>query len=155
MDEIKIEETQVAFDYNKLQMDTAYPCAKDILKIIGESSDLLILGSDATAEAAMESVSKVSQKILESLIVHDVSERDMQMLIDLVQSAVQIAFGQLTRQKQELEKELYARVIGQRDPGTGKLSKEYSTIAGMFKALEAKRIEQDAEGNQYFIVNGK
>lgn len=152
-DEIKtpyVEEP--SFDYNKLQMETTFPAMKEIYKTFSDNVDLIVFNETATSESINEDIAKMAQKILEVLIKHNVADIDMQNVIDTVQSSVMSVFTVISRQKKELEKEFMARSIGARDPGTGKFTREYATLADMFNALEKIRTEQDKEENQYFIV---
>ena len=153
MEEIKspyIEE--VKFDYNKLRTETTLPAVKQVYQVLADNVDLLVYNETATVESITESLEVVAQKVLTVLAENKVPNSDMQFVITLIQDSIYAIFNSISKRKDRLENEFMARTIGARDPGTGKLSREFATFADFFAALEKIRKEQDIEGNQYFIV---
>ncbi len=145
----------VGFDYNKQREETVLPAIKAIYKIWAEEADNLVFSNEATKEEIVDKQGIVVQKMLMAIVENKVIETDMKFLAENFQATVFMLFDTISRQKNELEKEYYARTLGVRDPGTGKFSKEQSTLGDMFVALEKIRNEQDTEENQYFIVKKK
>lgn len=143
--------TPEQYDYNVLRDNTANEAIKAILKVWADNADSLAYNHDTTTEKIVEALDSVSMKTLEVLTEKKVPNSDMQYVIDSFQALVHQIFSVVTRVKGEWEKELVARVIGERDPGTGKYAKEYSTIEGLVNALNKVRADQGDEGNDYFF----
>ena len=120
--------------------------------MLGEKADLLTFNADSTKESIGEEI-EILQKEIKNIIKNDkVPFCDLKYLAEnIVEGKLKLVFSSLFREIGELEKEYFARCVETRDPGTGKLSKEFMTLEDMFKNLEEIRIKQDIDGNQYFI----
>ncbi len=140
---------QPTFDYNKLREETTLPAVQKIYKIFAENASLLVYTQESTEESITEDLNKVSQEVIK------VPDADMQYVITIIQDTISSIFSGIVKQKERLEKEFLARTIGARDPGNNKFSREYTSLADLFLALEKVRLEQDTEENQYFIVAKK
>lgn len=139
------------YDYNQLRKETTLPAIKEIYKTLGENCDLLVYDENTTNEKIKDNIAKVAYEIRQVLIAKKVPDGDTQFLITLIQDSISAVFGDISKVKYEYEKELLARVIATRDPGTSKFNRSFVTIGDMFSALEKIRKEQDKEENQYFI----
>lgn len=139
------------YDYNALRDSTANEALRAILAVWGQMSDRLVYDSGVTKEEMIDSMDAVAMATLTVLTEKKVPNSDMQYIIDSMYTIVQQVFSVVTRVKGEWENELFARVVGERDPGTGKYAKEYSTIEGLVNALNKVRAEQGDEGSDYFF----
>lgn len=152
------ETTEPVFDANEFQSQTALPAIKAIYKVFAENVDLIVYdryAKETTVESINENYAKVAQAMLEVLVEHKVSNRDMQFVIQSFQDHVTTLFASIVSQKNKLEDEFMARSIGARNPGDGHYSKEYATIGDLFVALEKVRTEQKDDEKGYFYVSKK
>lgn len=143
------------YDYNALRDSTANEALKAILTTWGEMSEQLVYSHTATKDEIIEALDAVAMKTMTILSEKKVVDSDMQYIIDSMYSIIQQVFSIVSRLKGEWQNELYARTLGERDPGTGKYAKEYSTIDGLVSALNKIRAEQGDEGNDYFFKKEK
>lgn len=152
--ENKIESPYV--DLDKISEERMNKATEGVLKLLGESTDLLVYANDTEKAVVDEKQSQVAMKMFDVLIESGVYHRDLKLLTEIVQATVFMLFNSVSRVYNEYEKELLARTIGARNPLDNKLSREYATIEDMFNKLEALRKEQDKEGDsEYFTVNKK
>lgn len=140
------------FDYNKYQDETTIPAGIEILKCLGRNAELLVFPHDASNEVIMDNMNKVAQELMHIVIDKKVPDADFQKLSDMLQ---QLPFQLLTiisRQKTEFERELLARYIGIRDPGTQRYSREFAGLGDMFGALIKLREQQGNKTEDYFAI---
>jgi hypothetical protein len=152
-EEVQLEE--VKYDYNKHRDETTIKAVEEIWGVLGSHGAELAFKVETDLKEVEDVHDKISQEILAILARNTVPEADLQFLVESIQTNVQMIFKSIARQKLELEKELLARTIGTRDPGTNKFSREFATITDLFSSLEKIRNVQDVEENQYFIVKSK
>ncbi len=162
MDEEKKEESvpspfvdQPKFDYETLQDNTAVKAMIEIWKAFGENAEMVAMKHDIKKEEFQENIDVMSQKVLNILIECEVCHNDMQNMVDNFYQMFNLVFKVITRQYNEYEKELLARVIGQRNPGTNKYSREYATVSGLFSALKDIREKHGDMGEDYFFIEKK
>lgn len=145
----------VIFDYDQYQDDTTIKACVEILQCLGRNAENLIFKHDTTSEVIVEGMSKAGQEIMNIIIECKVPDVDMQKLSDrLTQIPFQV-FKIVERQNREFEKELLARYIGVRDPGTKKYSREFASMGDMFEALYRLRAEQGNNVEDYYTLEKK
>ncbi len=144
-----------AFDYDKLQDETTMKAIGEIWKYLGESHELLTFKHDTTGETIMENNNVVAQKIMNIIMENKVPDVDMPKLTDLMLSTIQGLFTIIARQRNEFQKELLARVIGTRNPGDNKYSREYASLDELFQALIRVRKEQGDNAEDYYTITKK
>lgn len=150
-----IESALPQFDYDAYQDQTTVKAIAEILRCIGRNADFLVYTHDTPQEEIIDKMSTVGQKILNILIDCKVPDMDLQTMSDkLAQIPFQL-FKLVARQSNEFEKELLARYIGTRDPGTKKYSREYATLGDMFQALIKLRADQGNNAEDYFFIKKK
>lgn len=144
--------TPTAYDYDKYQDDTTIKAAGEILACIGKNSDKLVFKHDADNNVIVDNMSIVAQEIMNIIIDCKVADADMQKLSDNLTQLIFQIFSIISRQKTEFEKELLARYIGVRDPGTNKYSREFAGLGDMFAALIKLRNDQGNNAEDYYNV---
>lgn len=144
-----------AFDYEKYQDETTVKAIEAIFKIYGEFASALTNHSKDSPDTVVEKQSVVVQKIQEALVEYNVPDCDMQYLVDNIQAITTMLFRSISRQKNELEKELLARVMETRNPGDQHFSRDYASIGDLFLAVDKKRTEQKDDEHGYFYVTKK
>lgn len=157
-DEIKspyIPDTPVPFDYNKYQDDTTIKAAKEIFECIGRNASLLVFNHDVDNSVIVENSSKVAGEMMNIIIDCKVPHSDMSKLSDIMVNAVYTLFTIISRQQSEFEKELLARSIGIRDPGTNKYSREFASLGDMFATLLKIRETQGNNVEDYYTLTKK
>lgn len=139
------------FDLDKYQYDVTAKALNSIFKIIGEEADTLSFnkGND-TVETVTEKLNMVAKKFQDSLIDNEVPDCAMQDILDTIQTIMTQIFGIITRQKNEFQKELLARVIGTRNPKEGRYDRGYATLGDMFLALKRVKAEQGDNAEDYY-----
>ena len=145
------------FDFNEYRNQTTVKAIEAFYMLIGENASALanISMEGASNEDIINFVDKMSRATMKICIENKVPDADMKWMMDKVADNTFAIFTAMSRQKNELEKEFLARTLGARNPGDGKLSREYATLETLFTQLQAVREEQDVKGNQYFHVDGE
>jgi len=145
----------IPFDYDKYQDEHTIKATIEILKCIGKNAELLAYTHDTESNVIVENMSKVAQEIMNIIIDCKVPNSDMQKLADLLSQTPYQLFTIIQRQNSEFEKELLARFIGVRDPGTKKYSREFSSMGDMFEALIKLREIQGNNVEDYYNIEKK
>lgn len=145
----------VTYDYDKHQDDTTIKAVVELLKCLGKNAELIAFKHDAKQEDMVENINKVAMEMLNIIIDCKVPNSDMQKLSDTLTQLPFQLFTVVSRQKIEFEKELMARYIGTRDPGTKKYSKEFATLGDIFAALIKLRETQGNNVEDYYNLEKK
>lgn len=140
------------FDYNKYQDDTTIVAARLILKYMGEHPELFIFTHEEKQEDVMVKASKAAEDIMTIVAETKVPQADLSKLSDILTNAPFSTFTIISKHYNELEKELLARTMGVRDPGTNKYSREFSSIGDLVQTLIRVRNEQGNNVEDYFTV---
>jgi len=143
------------YDYEQHQDNTTMVAVRKIWQMFGENADLLTQLHDTKKEEIQDRLGQISQKIIEIIAECNVPDQDLKFLVENFQVAIYSAFDNVQKLKHKLEEELRARTLNARDPGHHHFSPEYSTLGDLFKALEAKRIEQQDDPYGFFFVDKK
>lgn len=144
------------FDLDKYQYDVTAKAILSIFKILGENAETLSFNKNAdTAETIMDKLNSVSQKIQDSIIDNEVPDLAMQDVLDTINTIIAQLFNIMTRQKNEFQKELLARVIGTRNPKEGRYDRGYATLGDMFLALKRVKAEQGDKAEDYYALKKK
>lgn len=143
------------FDYDKYQDETTIKANIEILKCIGKNAEILVFTHDADKDVIIENMSKVAQEMMNIIIDCKVPDSDMQKLSDMLSILPSQLFKIIARQNTEFEKELLARYIGVRDPGSKKYSREFASMGDMFTALLKLRKEQGDNVEDYYTLTKK
>lgn len=140
------------FDYDKYQDETTVQATIELIKCLGRNAELLAYNHDVENSVIVENMGKVAKEMINIIIDYKVPDADMQKMTDMMAQIPFQLFNIVTRQKNEFEKELLARFIGIRDPGTKKYSKEYSSLGDMFAALYRIRETQGNNVEDYYTL---
>lgn len=143
------------FDYNKYQDETTVKAAIEILKCFGRNAELIVFKHDAKSDIMIDNMGKVAQEMINIMIDCKVPDSDFQKLSDMITQSCYGLFKMVVRQNNEFEKELLARMIGVRDPGTKKYSREFASMGDMFTALYKLRAEQGNNVEDYYTLEKK
>lgn len=143
---------KATFDYDKYQDETTVKAYAEILKCIGNNANILAFPHDADQNTIVDSNSKVAQEILNILMDCKVPDTDLKKVSESLSHIIYSLFSIVSRQKLEFERELLARTIGVKDPGTNKYSREYAGLTDMFNALIKVREQQGNNSEDYFFV---
>lgn len=143
------------FDYDKLQDETTIKAAVELIKCMGKNAELIIFKHDTDSNVIIDNINKVAQEMLNIIIDCKVPNADMQKLSDMLTQLPFQLFTIISRQKVEFERELVARFVGSRDPGTKKYSKEYATLGDIFGALIKLRETQGNNVEDYYTLTKK
>lgn len=147
--------TETPFDYDTYQDETTIKATVEILQCMGRNAELLAHKHDASNEVMIDNLSKVAQEIMNIIIDCKVPDVDTQKLTDNMAQIPFQLFNIISRQKVEFEKELLARFIGVRDPGTKKYSREFASLGDMFAALMRLRETQGNNVEDYYTLTKK
>lgn len=145
----------IDFDYEKYQDETTVKATILLLQCMGKNADLLIYNHDVEKDVMVENMSKVGQEMMNIIIDCKVPDIDMQKLTDMLGQIPFQLFKIISRQKNEFERELLARCIGVRNPGTKKYSREYAGLGDMFQALIKVRKDQGNNDEDYYTLTKK
>lgn len=143
------------FDYDKYQDETTIKACAEILKCMGRNAELLVFKHDAENGVIIENINKVAQEMLNIIIDCKVPSSDMQKMSDNISQIPFQLFNIISRQKTEFEKELMARFVGTRDPGTNKYSIEFAGLGDIFAALIKLRTDQGNNIEDYYTLTKK
>lgn len=149
------ESAKSSFDYDKYQDETTVKATIELLKCLGKNADLLAYNHDVENGVIVENMGKVAQEMMNIIIDCKVPDSDMQKLTDMMAQIPFQLFNIISRQKNEFEKELLARFIGVRDPGTQKYSREFASMGDMFQALIKLRETQGNNVEDYYTLTKK
>lgn len=133
----------VPFDYDKLQDDKVVPTMKAIIKIMDENADFIFFPRNVTKEEQEAGYGIASKKIMNLIEENGVHDCDLQFMIEKMQQVFFMLLSIVAKYKVEIEQEYLARCLETRDPGTGEYSRNFATLADLFKAVEKKRLEQE------------
>lgn len=143
------------FDYDKYQDDTTIKACIEIFKCLGRNAENLVFNHDVDRDLIIDKLSAVAQEVMNIMIDNKVPDADTQKISDNFTQIPYQIFTIISRQKVEFEKELLARYIGVRDPGTGKYSREYAGLGDMFTALYKLRDTQGNNVEDYYTLAPK
>ena len=80
------------YDYNKLRDETSVEAIKEIWKMLGENSEKLVYTTKSDIKEIQENHEEISQKIVEILVDKKVPNKDMQWLVEQIQTVVYSVF---------------------------------------------------------------
>lgn len=143
------------FDYNKYQDDTTIASARLILKYMGDNAELFIFTHEEKQEDVIVKTSKGAEEIMNIMVETKVPQADMSKLSDILTNVPYAAFNIISKHYNEIEKEILARYMGVRDPGTNKYSREFSSLGNLMEALLRIRKDQGDNVEDYFTITPK
>lgn len=141
------------FDYNKYHNETVVPAMREILHIIADNGEVFAYPGEKNREEIVDSFDVLAKQVIDCLVKHNVGLGEYQNVFESIQTSIMFLGNAIGKQRQGHERELLSRVIGGRNPGTGKYDVDHATFLDMLKGLMALREQQGGNVEDYFTIN--
>lgn len=143
------------FDYNLYREQKTNPAMKRILQLVAEKADTLLFNGKIEFKDFNERIDVVAKDILAILIEENVAEADRRWVFEYPKQIFEILGDNIQKQVEGNTRELLSRVIGTRNPGSGKFDVNYSNIGDLFSTLIKVRKETGDKKEDYFFINNE
>lgn len=145
------------FDYEALRNETTMVAMGEIIKAMGENSEFLPIRSKTTPEqekASEEAYDRLTLAAFAALNSHNVGMKEFKYLFDSLKAIVSALEEHMMAQVIGHRHEIMSRLMGTKNPGTGKFDSNYVTYETLVATLN--KVREDTGGNldDYFNRSG-
>lgn len=141
------------FDYTKHHNETVIPAMREILTVMAENGEVFAYAGEKNREQIVDAFDSLAKKVIDVLVKHNVGMGEYPNVFESLQTSMMFLGNAIGKQRQGHERELLSRVIGGKNPGTGKYDIDHATFLDMLKGLMDLRKQQGNNVEDYFTIN--
>lgn len=127
------------FDWEAYKDSTLNNATKDILIILGGSAERICYTGEKTQSEVNEIYNPVADLARDAMVKHNVGYKQATELFDYLRGIVTLLENKLKKEYEGHQKEVLSRLLGTKNPMTGKFDVDFATFEKLVAAVDKSR----------------